>query len=63
MGASRNQGNFSNERKTSRSEIMSQNPWADTFVTSTFEVLLPRRTNLTLSFPHNAQDPNGLLLA
>src|SRR5215472_7019429 len=42
IGASRNHGNLSNGRKSSRSLSRSQRPCIDTFPTSTSEVRLPR---------------------
>ena len=46
IGASRNHGNLSNGRKSSRSPSRSQRPCSDTFPTSTTEVRLPRCADL-----------------
>jgi hypothetical protein len=54
--ASRNHGNWSNDKKTVRRSILSERPRVETLVTSTREVPLPRGADLILMSPNYAQD-------
>src|SRR2546428_7531515 len=53
--ASRNQGNSLNETNRSLSAMSSQNPWGETLVTSTSEVLFPRCPDFILMPPYDSQ--------
>ena len=50
-----NQGKVANGRKSSRPSSSSQNPWTETFVTSTPEVTFPRAADLIFVLPHQAE--------